>query len=516
MLLPRENKPKTKDLAADLPVMCADGEVRRYTARLLVLSDGLGTPCHRCARHPCKRGHQRRAAVPLRIGFWHVFVAFSWPSRPGRLEIVSRVVVVGAGFAGYHAARRLAERLDGEHDVVLVNAHDYFLYVPLLPQVMSGVVEPRRLTISIAGSLPRVRYIPGTVSGVDLDTKTVTYDTLEGAAQRLDYDQVVLASGSVTKLLPVPGVAEHALGFRDLAEAVFLRDHVIEQIEAADETNDPGERQARLTFVVVGAGYTGTEVAAYGARFTSRLLRRHPRLAGRHAHWLLLDTAGQVLPGLRPRLGRTAAKTMRGLGVDVRMGTSVREATSAGVDLTDGSSFPTRSLIWCVGVRPDPLVSSLGVETDHGRLTVAATLGVPGYDTAWACGDAAAVPDLTNPGQLTAMTAQHAQRQGTHVADNIAAVLGGRAPGPYKHHNLGFVVDLGGASGAADPLGIPLGGFPAAVVTRGYHLAAMPGNRSRTLLDWVEHALLGPQEVQLRLVARPKLPIDTSKPHNGH
>ncbi|WP_375481894.1 NAD(P)/FAD-dependent oxidoreductase [uncultured Jatrophihabitans sp.] len=427
-----------------------------------------------------------------------------------------RVVVVGAGFAGYYAARRLTEHADAtDVEVVLLNPHDYFLYVPLLPQVMAGVVEPRRLTISLAGSLPRVRHVAGTVTGIDLDARTVSFDALDGGPQQLGYDQVIITSGSVTKLLPIPGVAEHALGFRDLAEAVYLRDHLIRQIELADETSDADERRARLTFVVVGAGYTGTEVAAYGARTTRRLLRRHPRLSGTEANWLLLDTADHVLPGLKPRLGRTAAKTLHKLGVDVRLGTSVKEATHAGVELTDGDTLPTWSLVWCVGVRPDPLVSSLGVDTDHGRLTVSPTLGVPGHPDAWACGDAAAVPDLTRPGQVTAMTAQHAQRQGARVAENVLAALDGHAPHPYEHHDLGFVVDLGGASGAADPLGVPLGGLPAAVVTRGYHLAAMPGNRLRTVFDWFEHALLGPQEVQLMLTTRPGLPLDTSRPQNG-
>ncbi|WP_375489296.1 NAD(P)/FAD-dependent oxidoreductase [uncultured Jatrophihabitans sp.] len=428
---------------------------------------------------------------------------------------MTRIVVVGAGFAGYYAAKRLTDRVDAGTEVVVINPHDYFLYVPLLPQVMSGVVEPRRLTVSLAGTLPGVRYVAGTVTGIDLDARTVAYEMLDGGSQQLGYDQVVVTSGSVTKLLPIPGVASHALGFRDLAEAVFLRDHLIRQIELADETDDSVERDARLTFVVVGAGYTGTEVAAQGARLTRRLLRRHPRLAEHNARWMLLDTAPNVLPGLRPRLGRSAAKALKRLGVDVRMRTSVKEATRDGVQLTDGSTVPTRSLVWCVGVRPDPLVSALGLETDHGRLKVSADLGVPGHADAWACGDSAAVPDLTKPGQVTAMTAQHAQRQGTHVADNILAVLAGRPSTPYEHHDLGFVVDLGGTSAAADPLGVPLGGWPAALVTRGYHLLAMPGNRLRTVLDWLAHALLGPQEAQLQLVARPDLPMDTSAPLEG-
>jgi NADH:ubiquinone reductase (H+-translocating) len=317
----------------------------------------------------------------------------------------------------------------------------------------------------------------------------------------------------VNKLLPVPGVGEYAHGFRNLAEAVYLRDHLVRQVELADQTDDRAERAARLTFVVVGAGYTGTEVAAQGVLATRALLAKHPRLTGVRARWLLLDTAARVLPGLSERLSSTAAKTLGERGVEVRTGTSVQEAMADGVHLSDGSMVPTRSLIWCVGVRPDPLVSTLGLPMDHGRLVVEPDLSVAGQQGLWACGDAAAVPDLTRPGEVTAMTAQHAQRQGTRAGKNIAATLGHGRRKPYKHHNLGFVVDLGGFDGAADPLGVPLGGFPAKVVTRGYHLSVMPGNRVRTAIDWAEHATLGAQTQRLDLVRGKQVPLESDAPH---
>jgi NADH dehydrogenase len=190
----------------------------------------------------------------------------------------------------------------------------------------------------------------------------------------------------------------------------------------------------------------------------------------------------------------------------------VEEATAEGVRLSDGSMVPTRSLIWCVGVRPDPLVDTLGLPTDRGRLVVDENLAVPGQPGLWACGDAAAVPDLTRPGQVTAMTAQHAQRQGETAGRNVAAALGHGRARQYKHRDLGFVVDLGGFDAAADPLGVPLGGFPAKVVTRAYHLSAMPGNRARTGVDWAENAVLGPQLTHLDLVQPTQVPLDTCPP----
>jgi NADH dehydrogenase len=263
---------------------------------------------------------------------------------------------------------------------------------------------------------------------------------------------------------------------------------------------------------VVGAGYTGTEVAAQGVLATRALLAKHPRLEGARARWLLLDTADRVLPGLSERLSSVASRTLGERGVEVRMGTSVKEATADGVQLSDGSSVPSRSLIWCVGVRPDPLVETLGLPTDRGRLVVDADLSVPGQPGLWACGDAAAVPDLTRPGEVTAMTAQHAQRQGARAGKNIAATLGHGRRQQYRHRNLGFVIDLGGFDGAADPLGIPLGGFPAKVVTRGYHLSVMPGNRIRTAVDWAEHAVLGPQLQRLDLVHPSQVLLTTNPP----
>ena len=205
-------------------------------------------------------------------------------------------------------------------------------------------------------------------------------------------------------------------------------------------------------------------------------------------------------------------RVLRERGVDVRMGTSVREAGAAGVRLSDGGYVATRSLVWCVGVRPDPLVSGLGLRTEKGRLLVDEYLGVPGHPDVFACGDAAAVPDLTRPGALTAMTAQHAQRQGRLAAHNVAASFGQGRRRPYRHHDLGFVVDLGGTDAAANPLRVPLAGLPAKAVTRGYHLLALPANRARVSADWVLDAVLPRPGVQLGLVPANAVPLESSAP----
>ncbi|RJQ76629.1 NAD(P)/FAD-dependent oxidoreductase [Pseudonocardiaceae bacterium YIM PH 21723] len=423
-----------------------------------------------------------------------------------------RVVIVGGGFAGYHAAKSLRERTGEDVEVVILNPTDYFLYLPLLPEVAAGIIDPRRVTVSLPQTLPGVRLVLGTASAVDLDGRAVVYTDPEDREHRLGYDRLVLATGSVNKLLPIPGVAEHAHGFRGVSEALYLRDHITRQIELAAATDDPAERNARCTFVVVGAGYTGTEVAAQGPGFTAALARRHPELAGQPIRWLLLDLADRVLPELDHRLGRAADKVLRDRRVEVLMKTSIDSADAQGVTLTSGESVPSRTLVWCVGVRPDPLVADLGLPTTQGRLRVTEQLTVPGRTELFACGDAAAVPDLTRPGECTAMTAQHAQRQGQLAGRNVAASLGLGRVGTYRHHDLGFVVDLGAHAAAANPLHIPLSGRVAKVVTRGYHLLAMPGNRVRTAVDWTLDALIGRQTVQLGLVRSGAVPLDTDSP----
>ncbi|MFE1845092.1 FAD-dependent oxidoreductase [Streptomyces sp. NPDC059515] len=421
-------------------------------------------------------------------------------------------MIVGAGFAGYRTAQTLSRLARGRAEITLLNPTDYFLYLPLLPQVAAGILEPRRVTVSLSGTLPHVRLVLGEAERIDLDGRTVHYTGPEGDGGSLSYDRLVLAAGSVNKLLPIPGVAEHAHGFRGLPEALYLRDHVTRQVELASATDDPAECSSRCTFVVVGAGYTGTEVAAHGKLFTDSQVHKHPMRTGMRPRWMLLDIADRVLPELDERLSRTADRVLRERGVDVRMGTSVKEAKPDGVLLTDGEFVDTRTLVWCVGVRPDPLAESLGLPMERGRLLVDPHLQVPGRPEVFACGDAAAVPDLEKPGQYTPMTAQHAWRQGKVCAQNIAASLGDGERRAYRHKDLGFVVDLGGAQAAADPLGVPLSGPVAGLVTRGYHLAAMPGNRVRVAADWLLDAVLPRQAVQLGLVRSWSVPLDTASP----
>jgi NADH dehydrogenase len=424
---------------------------------------------------------------------------------------VPRVVIVGAGFAGYSAARGL-QKSAPDVEILLINPTDYFLYLPLLPEVSAGILEPRRICVSLPNRLPKVTLVLGTVTHIDLDGHRVEWVDPEGSHGSSDFDRLVLAAGSVNKLLPIPGVAEYAHGFRSISEALFLRDHITRQLELAAVTENSDERDARCTFVVVGAGYTGTEVAAQGQLLTSRLVRQLPALRNQQVRWLLADLADRLLPGLHPRMSATAERVLRRRGVELRIGESVRHAGSDCLRMTNGEEIQTRSLIWCVGVRPDPLVEELALPTDRGRLEVHETLVVRERSHVFACGDCAAVPDLTRPGSITGMTAQHAERQGKLVAHNVAASLRGDELEPYKHHDLGFLVDLGGRAAAANPLQVPLSGLAAKAVTRGYHLYSLPGNRTRTAADWAINMVMPPGAVQLGLNDGSQVRLECTSP----
>ncbi len=424
----------------------------------------------------------------------------------------STVVIVGAGFAGFNAARELSRLVGATTEIVMINPADYFLYLPLMPQVTGGLVEPAHIRVSLLSRLRKARFVLGTVNHIDTRQKTVSWAGPEDAVGQVGYDRLILTAGSVDKLLPIPGITDYAHGFRSIAEAAYLRDHIIRQLELASVAADPAERAARCTFVVVGAGYTGTEVTAHGQLLTTRLAQAVPGLAGQQIRWMLLDLASRVLAELDPRLSATAERVLRRRGVEVLTGESVAEAGDGYVQLTTGDKVVTRSLIWCVGVRADPLVDGLDLDTNRGRLDVDPYMQVPGAQGIWACGDCAAVPDLTRPGQLCGMTAQHAERQGKLVARNVAASLGHGTRKQYKHRDLGFLVDLGGLAGAANPLHIPLSGPAANALTRGYHLSAMSGNRLRVLTDWTLNAITSPESTSAAVVSAESIPLDVNQP----
>jgi len=389
---------------------------------------------------------------------------------------MTSVVIVGSGFTGFECARHLARRLrkhDASVDVAIISPVDYMLYTPLLPDVAGGLVDARFVAIPLANALRDVQLIRGRVDSVDFDGHTLTFTDPEERSRSLPWDRLVLTPGSVTRLFDIPGLAEHARGLKSTAEALYLRDHVLEQLELADVDDDPGRAAARRTIVVVGASYSGTELVVQ-LRALADSAAKQMNFDPADVRFVLLDLSEQVMPEVGEKLGAAAQRVLKSRGVDIRLGSTLKEVHAEHVVLSDDSLIRTHTVAWLTGVTGAPLIEKLDLPTENGRLKVRTDLQVPGHPNVFAAGDAAAVPDVTQPGKITPPTAQHATRQGKVLARNVAASLGYGRTKRYKHRNMGLVVDLGPRYAVANPLNIQLSGFAAKFVTRAYHLQAIP------------------------------------------
>lgn len=419
---------------------------------------------------------------------------------------VPRIVVVGAGFSGLACVRRLERRLGPrEARIMLVDPTSHSLYLPLLPQVASGVLAASSVAVPLARLLHRTVRVPGGALGVDLSARTLYIKKITGEDEALTYDYLVLSPGSVTRTFDIPGLAEHARGMKTLRQSLNLRDHVIAQLELAAAANTAEEKRRRCSFLVVGGGYAGTETCACLLELTRNAARKMPGLHRDMISWTLADLAATLMPELGEELGAKAQRMLTERGVDFRLGTSVASVTDGEVKLTDGTVLPTETLVWTAGVAASPLVRGLG-ESVRGRLVVGADLRLPAWEGVFALGDCAAVPDLAKQREGVAdaicpPTAQHAMRQGKVAADNVVSMMQGRPLRDYYHKDLGLVVDLGGPRAVAKPLGVPLSGVAAQIATRGYHLMAMPSMRSRLRVsgNWLSHGVAGDDLLRIDL-----------------
>jgi NADH:ubiquinone reductase (H+-translocating) len=431
----------------------------------------------------------------------------------GYIDLVASVVVVGSGFTGFECARRLARRLrKTDVQVTIISPVDYMLYTPLLPDVAGGVVDARFVAIPLAGTLKGVRAIRGRVESVDLEQHRLQFTDLEQRTRGLSWDRLVLTPGSVTRLFDIPGLAQYARGLKSTAEALYLRDHVLEQLELACLEEDAQLARARRTIVVVGASYSGTELVLQ-LRALAHAAAKQMNFDPGSVNFLLLDLAEQVMPEVGEKLGARAQRVLRRRGVDVRLGLTLNEVHPDHVVLSDNSRVDTHTVAWVTGVTAAPLIETLGLPTEKGRLKVQTDLTVPGHPDVFAAGDAAAVPDVTQPGKITPPTAQHATRQGKTLANNVAASLGHGKKREYKHHDMGLVVDLGPHQAVANPLKVPLSGFPAKVVARAYHLYAIPRgvNRWAVTLAYLTDALFARSVVSLGLSNQSDAEFSTSE-----
>jgi NADH dehydrogenase len=399
------------------------------------------------------------------------------------------VVIAGGGFGGYYAARTL-ERVLPPHSaqVTLVNDVNFLLYTPLLPGAAAGTLEPRHVVVPLREELRRTDLRLGTVTGARPDERRLQVRTSEGHDEELRYDQLIVALGSVSRTLPIPGLIENAIGFKTLSEAIALRNRVIANLEHAESLEDPAMRAEYLTHVFVGAGYAGVEGLAELQDFMADVMDLYPRCRTQGMRWILVEARDRIMPEVGPRLSEFAVRELRGRGIEIQAGTTVEEVTDRSVTLSSGERVPARTIVWTAGVRPHPSVGDLGLPLDEsGRIATGETLRVHGRNDVWAVGDAAGVPDPARPGQACPPTAQHAIRQGRLVARNVAATLaGGDRVRPFDYKTLGVFVDMGRHEAVASTMGVHWRGFPAWFLARTYHMALMPGfkRKARLLTDW--------------------------------
>lgn len=431
--------------------------------------------------------------------------------RPDPPHRPPRIVVVGGGFVGLTLARRLTRRLrPGEAQVVLVDPALSMTYRPFLAEVAAGRIEARHVGVPLRTTLRHVRVITARATAVDRSTRLVHAELPDGSALRLAYDELVLAPGAVSRVPRVPGLAEHAVGFTTVADAVRLRDAVLAELALAADTPDARRRAAACTFVVVGGGYSGVEAAAELQELAVGAARHYPALDPSELRFDLVELSGEILPELPVELAADTRARLELRGIRVRLRTQVVSLAGGVVELSDGDRFDADTVVWAAGVRAHPLLAHVGLPVDNrGRLRTRATLQVRGAEHVWAAGDGAAVPDLAAtsagvPAPLCGATAQHAVRQATVLADNLVATLRGRPLIEYRHADAGSVADLGLHAGVAHIHGVAVRGWPAWLLHRVYHLAKVPtwGRRVRILHDWVA-ALLGRDLVALGLTAPP-------------
>jgi NADH dehydrogenase len=419
------------------------------------------------------------------------------------------VVIAGGGFGGLYAARRLERRLPRHSArIQLVTDVNFLLYTPLLPGAAAGTLEPRHVVVPVREELEWTDIRLAKVTGADPALNELEIRTVDGREDVIRYDQLIVALGSVSRVLPVPGLAEHAFGFKDLADAVALRNRALLNLEIAEQTTDPEERRGYLTFVFVGAGYAGLEGIAELQDYVADVLHRYPRCRLEGTRWILVEAEDRVMQEIPAGLAEFASRELRGRGLEIRTGTRLESMDERTATLTTGERIPARTVCWTTGVKPPAVVGALGLPlTAHGRIEVDSTLRVRGRENVWAIGDAAAVPDPAKRGKEPCPpTAQHALRHGKVAADNVAATLRGDRLRRFRYRQLGVFVDMGRHKAVATMLGVPLRGFPAWFAARTYHMLVMPGlaRRVRLVVDWTVGLFFGRASAELGQLGHPQ------------
>jgi NADH:quinone reductase (non-electrogenic) len=418
------------------------------------------------------------------------------------------VVIAGGGFGGLYAARRLERRLPRHSArIIVVSDLNFMLYTPLLPGAAAGTLEPRHVVVPLREELEWAELMLGRVTGADPGVNELYVRTLDQRDETLRYDQLVVALGSVSRVLPVPGLAEYALGFKSLADAIAVRNRVLLNLEIAESLPDDASRREYLTFVFVGAGYAGVEGYAELQDYVTDIIDEYPRCRIAGTRWVLVEAQERIMREIPASLAEVAARELRRRGMEMRTGTTLERMDERSVVLSTGEQLPTRLVCWTAGVRTPGIVKQLGLPLTKGdRIETDAAMRVKGRDNVWAIGDAAAVPDpAQRRREPTPQTCQHALRQGRVVGSNVASAIAGRRPRPFRYRTLGVFVDMGQHKAVATVLGLRLRGFPAWFAARTYHLWMMPGmgRRARLGFDWLIGLFFGRASAELGQLGHP-------------
>jgi NADH dehydrogenase len=432
-------------------------------------------------------------------------------------EKSTHVLIVGGGYVGMYTALRLQKRLRrelrrGTVEITVVDPQSYMTYQPFLPEAAAGNLEPRHVVAPLRRVLNRCTVLNGRVVRIDHEhrrarIRPVGDPPAEQDQRELSYDLLVLAAGSISRTLPIPGLAEGGIGFKTVGEAIFLRNHVLGRLDVAAATSDEHVRRRALTFVFVGGGFAGVEALAELEDMARYACRYYPNVSPADLRWILLDASPRILPEVGEDMGKWTVEALRRRGIEVKLETLLKSAEHEHIVLSDGDSFDAGTLVWTAGVKPHPVVRATDLPLDDkGRVKATAELTIEGCPGAYTAGDNAAVPDLTKPGEFCAPNAQHAVRQAKRLADNIVADLRQRPRKPYKHAYVGSVASLGLHKGVAQLYGVKVRGFLAWFIHRTYHLSRVPtlNRKVRVTLDWTLALFFKRDIVSLGALQRPR------------
>jgi NADH dehydrogenase len=416
-----------------------------------------------------------------------------------------RIVIIGAGFAGAYCAQRLESRLRSKTfrhvHVVVIDPRNYFIFYPFLIEAGTGALEPRHAVVSIRSFLRRAEFNMGEAKSIDFAARQILVGLRAPHGQEtrtVSYDHLVLAPGSVTLHPPVPGLREHAFAIKELPDAVALRDRAIQLLEVASALPDEASRRRLLHWVIVGGSFTGAELAGEFHEFLRRVVRRYPNLRKSDCAITLVEREDRILRALHPRLSRYAEERMRKRGISIRLNETVREVHPDHIVLGNGERLEACTAVWCAGIAPPPLVGLLQAPRDErGYILCERDCRVRGMTDVWAIGDCAVNIDVD--GKAYPATAQHAVREGRHVADNLARVLSGGQSLPFDYRTQGSLAALGCRTGVAEVFGMRISGFPAWWLWRTVYLLKMPGlaRKARIAIDWTLDLFFRKDDVQL-------------------